>query len=240
MITLSKRMQALADMVSANDVFADIGCDHGFLSIYLVQSQKVKKAIAMDVRPGPLSRAKEHVEKTKLSDAIELRLSDGLEKLSVGEAQSILISGMGGPLMEGILRRGHEVAKKAGELILQPQSEIPQFRRFLVDEGYVFLDEDICIEDGKYYFLMKVVHESMVSDENGYIPTEDVEFAYGGLLLQRQSPLLYEFLLKEKSLWEETKAHLMQQNQNEKILSRLQEISKKLELVNAAIYRIRR
>ena len=77
MITLSKRMQALADMVSANDVFADIGCDHGFLSIYLVQSQKVKKAIAMDVRPGPLSRAKEHVEKTKLSDAIELRLSDG-------------------------------------------------------------------------------------------------------------------------------------------------------------------
>lgn len=240
MITLSKRMQTLADLVSANDVFADIGCDHGFLSIYLVQSKKTKKAIAMDVRPGPLSRAREHVQQAGLQDVIELRLSDGLEKLSEGEAKSILISGMGGPLMEGILRRGEKVAQMADELILQPQSEIPEFRRFLTESGYVFLDENICVEDGKYYFFMKVVHKSKLSGAKGYIPAEDVEFSYGGLLLQRGEPLLYEYLLREKSLWEETKAHLMKQNQNEKIISRLQEISKKLELVNAAIYRMRR
>ena len=186
MVTLSKRMQALADQVSAGAVFADIGTDHGFLPIYLVEQKKVERAIAMDVRPGPLSRAKEHVQEAGLEAKIELRLSDGLEKLSVGEAQTILISGMGGPLMEGILIRGAAVAKEATELILQPQSEIDGFRRFLAREGYVILEEDMCLDEGKYYFLMKVVHQSKPEAREGYVPSTDIEFAYGGLLLQQR------------------------------------------------------
>lgn len=228
-------MQALADLVSECDVFSDVGCDHGFLSIYLIQQKKVKKAIAMDVRSGPLNRAREHVEAAGLTEKIELRLSDGLEKLSVGEAESILIAGMGGPLMEGILSRGEKVAKTARELILQPQSEIPKFRRFLAEEGYGILDEKICLEEGKYYFMMKVAHRSVLLEQKGYVPTKDVEFSYGGLLLQRKEPLLSEFLFKEKSLWEETLSHLEKQPASEKIKSRMEEISKKLELVNEAL-----
>ena len=240
MVTLSKRMQALADQVSAGAVFADIGTDHGFLPIYLVEQKKVERAIAMDVRPGPLSRAKEHVKEAGLEEKIELRLSDGLEKLSVGEAQTILISGMGGPLMEGILTRGAAVAKEATELILQPQSEIDGFRRFLAREGYVILEEDICFDEGKYYFLMKVVHQSKPEAREGYVPSTDVEFAYGGLLLQQRNSLLLDFLLREKALWEDTYTHLKQQIPNEKIVSRMEEISKKLELVNEGIHQIRR
>ena len=240
MVTLSKRMQALADQVSAGAVFADIGTDHGFLPIYLVEQKKVERAIAMDVRPGPLSRAKEHVKEAGLEEKIELRLSDGLEKLSVGEAQTILISGMGGPLMEGILTRGAAVAKEATELILQPQSEIDGFRRFLAREGYVTLEEDMCLDEGKYYFLMKVVHQSKTEAREGYVPSTDVEFAYGGLLLQQRNSLLLDFLLREKALWEDTYTHLKQQTPNEKIVSRMEEISKKLELVNEGIHQIRR
>ena len=240
MVTLSKRMQALADQVSAGAVFADIGTDHGFLPIYLVEQKKVERAIAMDVRPGPLSRAKEHVKEAGLEEKIELRLSDGLEKLSVGEAQTILISGMGGPLMEGILTRGAAVAKEATELILQPQSEIDGFRRFLAREGYVILEEDMCLDEGKYYFLMKVVHQSKPEAREGYVPSTDVEFAYGGLLLQQRNSLLLDFLLREKALWEDTYTHLKQQIPNEKIVSRMEEISKKLELVNEGIHQIRR
>ena len=93
-------MQANADMVSTGGVVADIGCDHGYLSIYLLESGKKDRAIAMDVRPGPLSSAEENIRLAGLSDSIELRLSDGLEKLSIGEADTVVIAGMGGPLME--------------------------------------------------------------------------------------------------------------------------------------------
>lgn len=232
---LSKRMQALADQVSAGTVFSDIGTDHGFLPIYLVSNDIIKNAIAMDVRPGPLSRAKEHVAEAGLNDRIELRLSDGLEKLEMGEADSILISGMGGPLMQRILSDGKQVAHAAKELILQPQSEICEFRHFLTEEGYVFLAEDAVYDEGKYYFLMKVVHATQTSDKNVFVPKEDIEFAYGGLLIQQKNATLLEYLLKEKEIWETNLESLQKQPQGDKISARINEISEKLNLIEKTI-----
>ena len=118
MITLSKRMQANADMVSLGGTVADIGCDHGYLSIYLLESGKKDRAIAMDVRSGPLSSAEDNVKNAGLSDKVRLRLSDGLEKLGLGEADTVVIAGMGGPLMEEILQKGvigHDIARRQVE-----------------------------------------------------------------------------------------------------------------------------
>ncbi len=135
---------------------ADVGCDHGYISIYLVQSGIAASAIAMDVRKGPLSGAKANIEGYGLEKAITTRLSDGLKELSKGEADSLVIAGMGGKLMMRILEDGDPESLGIRLSVLQPQSELSDFRQYLREKGYRILEEKIVFEDGKYYFPMKV------------------------------------------------------------------------------------
>ena len=234
MVTLSKRMQVNADLCSKGGVVADIGCDHGYLSIYLVQSGKKECAIAMDVRPGPLSKAKENVSAYCLEDKITFRLSDGLEKLSPNEADTVIIAGMGGPLMEEILKKGHDVAACCKELILQPQSDILHFRRFLMEEGYLLLEEECVLDEGKYYFPMRVCPRTSEFASKGYNLTSDVEFAYGGHTLQQKNPVLKEYLLKEQRVWRDTLDHLASAD-SDKVDQRKQEIKERLSLIEKAL-----
>ena len=103
-IELSNRLRRIADMVSKGNVVCDVGCDHGFVSIYLIKQGIASFVYAMDVRKGPLDRAKEHIAAYNLEDKIETRLSDGVEKLAVGEAGAMVLAGMGGKLMQKILK----------------------------------------------------------------------------------------------------------------------------------------
>ena len=155
---LSGRMQMLADLVTAGSRVADVGCDHGFLPIYLVRTGKSPKCLAMDVRKGPLSGAEEHIAACGLGEYIETRLSDGLAAYHIGEAETLVCAGMGGRLMERILTEGGEKSRSFAELILQPQSEIPEFRKFLRNAGYRVTGEDAVYEEGKFYFAMKAVY----------------------------------------------------------------------------------
>jgi len=154
---LSGRLMMLADMVSPGNRLVDVGCDHGFLSIYLVRAGICPRALAMDVRKGPLAGAKEHIEESGLGDYIEARLSDGLAAYRPGEADTLVCAGMGGRLMEKILTEGMDKARQMRELILQPQSELREFRAFLRRAGFAVAEEDAVCEDGKYYFAMKAV-----------------------------------------------------------------------------------
>ncbi len=157
-VMLSKRLQMLADMVTPGNRLVDVGCDHGYLSIRLVCAGICPGAIAMDVREGPLAAAKAHIAEARLEDYIEVRLSDGLAECGQGEADTLVCAGMGGRLMERILRDGLEKARSMRELILQPQSELPQFRAFLRENGFAVVDENAVFEEGKYYFAMKAVY----------------------------------------------------------------------------------
>ena len=105
---LSKRLQAVADLVTPGSRLADVGTDHGYVPIWLYEQGIIPSAIAMDLREGPLNRAKENIAVHDLSDGITVRLSDGLEKLLSGEADSIVIAGMGGMLVKKILFPGKE------------------------------------------------------------------------------------------------------------------------------------
>ena len=150
-------MKAVASMVTPGNVLADVGTDHGYVPIALVQRKRIPRAIAMDINKGPLQRACEHIAEFQLDEYIETRLSDGVKKLKVGEVDSILIAGMGGELVIHILTDGMEVCRSAKELILQPQSELEKVRQFLRERKFKIVDEDMVIEDGKYYPMMKVV-----------------------------------------------------------------------------------
>lgn len=202
-VQISRRLQAVAGLVGKGCVLADVGCDHGYIPIYLLQKQQIPRAIATDVKEGPLMRAREHIREWGLEAYIETRLCDGLQGLLPGEVQSVVLAGMGGPLMEKILSQGREVLAGVRELILQPQSEIGHFRRFLEEEGYCIVAEDMVKEDGKYYPMMKAVHGAMHYDA-------PAEYLYGRELLRSRHPVLLEFLKKE------------QENQ-EGILTRLQD-----------------
>ena len=138
-VLLSKRMQMVANMATPGNVLADIGCDHGFVSIYLVENKICPKVIAMDVNEGPLLRAKEHIEERGLAEYIDIRLSDGMEKLALEEAEGVLAAGMGGRLVIRILSDYIEKAKSLKEVILQPQSELHLVREFLTEQGFHIL-----------------------------------------------------------------------------------------------------
>ena len=140
---LSKRMQAVAALVRNTTCLADVGCDHGYVPIYLIQSECIGHAIAMDVNRGPLLRAEEHIREVHLEDYIETRLSDGLTALAPSEADGVVIAGMGGVLTKRILAEHPEVWKKMNNLVLQPQSEIEEVRRYIYAEGFHIEEEDM-------------------------------------------------------------------------------------------------
>ncbi len=156
-IKLSDRLMMSAKMVTEGSVVADIGCDHAHTDIWLVKEGIAKRTIAMDVGEGPLSHASENIRLYGLEAMIETRLSYGLDGLKPGEADSVVIAGMGGTLTTCILNKGKSVLNTVKELILQPQSDIWMVRRFLREHGFIITDEEMCLEDGKFYNSMRAV-----------------------------------------------------------------------------------
>ena len=176
-IHLSKRLTALANMVTDGNRLADIGTDHGYIPIYLCQTGKIPSALAMDIGKGPLQQAQTHIAEHGLSEQIKTRLSDGMAALQFGEADTILIAGMGGGLVMKILSEGAEKLTGKEELILQPQSEIALVREFLRVRNFQILNEDMILEDGKYYPMMKVSQQK-AAEQTKILPQE-VADAFG-------------------------------------------------------------
>lgn len=192
---LSNRLETIAKMVpehTRSGCVADIGTDHGFVPVWLVREKRAARALAMDVRKGPLQRAREHVSQYGLDDQIETRLSDGLEKLMPGEADTVVIAGMGGELMLRILRDGDHVRASVKSWVLSPQSELSAFRHGLEELGLAIRQEIMLEEEGKYYTVMLVEPGQMHYEQ-------EYEYRYGAKLIADRSPVLYEFLKKEKS-----------------------------------------
>ena len=157
-INLSVRMKMIVGLVPDGVTVADIGTDHGYVASYLVKENKYKKAIATDVNEGPIKRAKKNIDALKLSDKIETRLGDGLDVLVDGEADTVVIAGMGGMLICKMLSEAAEKLTKIDNLILQPQSDIEEVRRHVHKLGFKIERESICMEDGKFYIAMRAVH----------------------------------------------------------------------------------
>lgn len=238
-VVLSKRLRMIADMVTPGGVLADVGCDHAFLSVYLVSAGVCPRALAMDVRGGPLAGAGRHIREAGLEDYIEARLSDGLARYEAGEADVLVCAGMGGRLMAGILEDGLEKVKEMRELILQPQSELPLLRAYLRKAGFALTREDAVFEDGKYYFAMKAVPgtagEGNAAAGGGVcMPCPGLCDRFGGLLLAGRHPVLFEYLLWRKGRLESLEASL-QSAGTLKAGRRLEEVVRELEELEDAL-----
>lgn len=232
MMQLSLRLAAIAEMVTEGSRLVDVGCDHGYLPVYLVLQKKIPGAIAMDVRKGPLSRAQEHLEEYGLGKYIETRLSDGLMALKPGEGDTLVIAGMGGPLMEKILTEGEAVLASFQELILQPQSDIPHFRHFLLEKGWNITQEKIILEDGKFYPMMKAVK----SRGEAGAPYTKMEEWFGRQLLEERSPVLRKYLKRELRIRREILEKLTH-TPSPAAEERMKEIEEEKQLICAALER---
>jgi tRNA (adenine22-N1)-methyltransferase len=224
---LSKRLNAVASLVTLGNRVADIGCDHAYTSIYLAENNISPHIIAMDVNQGPIDRAKENIIKYGYEDRIDTRKSNGLEKLKQGEVQTIVIAGMGGGLTIQILTERMEIVQSVKELILQPQSEIHRVRTMLSQYDFVITKEDMLKEDGKYYVMMKAEPNQLVQEYEAYIPTRNEHYYFGKLLLEQQNPVLFEFLLGEKTICESI-IQSLETELTENSLLRQKELAEKL------------
>ena len=194
-VSLSGRMEMLLKLAGAGTTLSDVGCDHGYVTIAAVQRGLFERAIAMDINKGPLEAAKANAKSYGVFEKVEFRLSNGLQKLELNEADTILIAGMGGPLVCDILRAKMDVAKNARKLILSPQSEIPEFRKFVLDNGFDIEDEDIIKDEGKFYFAFRIA-----KSKNAIYPKGDLGIKFGGFLLERKHPVLKEYLEWQKNV----------------------------------------
>ncbi len=226
---LSQRLKAVANSVTCGNRVADVGCDHAYISIYLIEHDIAPQVIAMDVNIGPLERARENITRQCYDNRIHTRLSDGLHEMEPGEADTILIAGMGGALTVRILEEGLKSVRKSKELILQPQSELYLVRRFLHQIGFGIVQEHMLKEEGKYYIIMKAIP---VLEKESY--DREVFYRYGKLLLEQREPIVKEYLIREKRLRLQVIDEI-NHNPTEKALERLKEVQQEMGYIEEGL-----
>ena len=222
---LSKRLETVASMVTNGNRVADVGCDHGFVPILLVESGVAPSAVAADVRPGPLSRAEAHIKEHRLSEKIQTRLSDGLANIRPGEAESLIMAGIGGILMIRLLTDGEETAKSFQELILSPQSELADVRRYLSSNGYFIEYEHMLCDEGKFYFIFHVV---VKQDEREW---SEEEYRYGKDICAEDIETFLLFLEKEERQYEQILEKMKTAPENERAAQRIAKLHDDIDCV---------
>lgn len=151
---LTPRLQCIADHAKGR-VIADIGTDHAYIPIELIEKGIADRVIAGDIKEGPLEIAMQNIKSHGLTDKIETRLGGGLSILGKSETDTIIIAGMGGEMIEKILREDEETAQ-GSSLILQPMNSQYELRKYLLFNNYKILEEDIAVEGIKVYNIMVV------------------------------------------------------------------------------------
>lgn len=182
---LQPRLRCLADLVPQNARLADIGTDHGYIPVYLLQRGRVSCAIAADIGAEPLEHARRTAEEYGLTEQIDFRLCDGLTGIRAEETDCILIAGMGGETIISILEKAPWLTAGGQRLLLQPQSRQELLRTWLTEHGFRILREHLALDKGTIYNVMQV--EAGVRQ-----PLSEAEL-YGGVNLEAD-PLYGEYL----------------------------------------------
>ena len=182
----SQRLLACCDYVNRGDRIADIGCDHGYLSIHLVTDGIAQSAIASDVNELPLQSAVRNAAKYGVSDKIRFFLSDGVRNIP-RDFDTLICAGMGADTMISILEAAPWLRSNRYRMILQCQSKRPQLRRYLYENGWR-INRETLVKEGKFYYpITEVVYDPGHSlTPGGYYITP--------ALLRSGSPLLPDFL----------------------------------------------
>ncbi|MFX4261643.1 tRNA (adenine(22)-N(1))-methyltransferase [Pelotomaculum propionicicum] len=202
---LAKRLAAAAEYVPAGSVAADIGTDHAYLPIYLVEAGICRRVIATELRPGPFRSALRKVDEHKLNHKVDLRLGDGLKAINPSESDVIVLAGMGGNTIREILSASPEVLSTVKMLILQPMADPGDLRSWLAANGWRIYDERLVEENGKIYVIIAAVP--------GCEEVKDsVLLELGPRLAEKKDPLFGRYLEIIKSQYERALAGMRSSN----------------------------
>ena len=196
-LPISKRLLCCASMVQPGSRVADIGTDHGYLGIYLLQSGAARHVIACDLRKDPLENARRNAKLFGVDGEMELRLSDGLEKILPDEVDTVVMAGMGGDLIQKILSQCPWRKREGLQFILQPQSAGNVLRRWLCEDGFEIRREEP-VQDGHFLYTVMDIRQGEPAPL-----TPGTEYASPALLASG-SPLVGNYLARVENALQET------------------------------------
>ncbi len=188
---LQNRLRVIVDCIDNAHTVADIGCDHGYVAKSLIDEGRARRVVACDISEKSLEKATQLIKHAGLEQAVETRRGDGLAPLESGEADVLVIAGVGGLLIEKILARDMEKARRARGLVLSPNNNEAKLRRFLAENGFVVTDEKLALEDRRYYQVICAV------DGDARPETDDFYYYVGRRLIENKDENLDGFLCKE-------------------------------------------
>lgn len=162
---LSERLKTIADLIPYEETMADIGTDHGFLPVYLIETGRSPNAIATDISEGSLQKAIDLAKGKKLDNMLSTRRGDGLDVIGKAEVDNVIIAGMGGILISDILGKDIEKAKSFKRLILQPRSKIGFLRKWLRDHNFTVERETLVKELDKICEIIVAIPYEEFHDE---------------------------------------------------------------------------
>jgi len=189
-LILSPRLKIIADSIQGFDTVADIGSDHAYLPIYLAGNGMVRSAIATDVNSGPVKISKERLKSYGVDARVSVRQGDGLRAIKPGEAEVIVIAGMGGILIRDILEKGTRVAQSARLLILQPMRDSDIVRKWLLENSFHIKDEELVKEQDRIYEVLWAVPAAKAGKAEGFM-------LVGDRIIEKKHPLTAEYIDKK-------------------------------------------
>lgn len=192
-IKLSPRLKAIADCVNGSESMADIGTDHGFLPVYLIENKMIAWAISSDTNKKPLEKSKKIIKEHHFESFIETRLGSGLSVLKSGEVETIVIAGMGGVLIRDLLEGDLDIALKAKKLILQPMNAQIVLRKYLENRGFRIIQEELAQEGERVY-------EIIVAETGQMKIMDPLEYELGYEFMKKKHPLLKNLIERKISL----------------------------------------
>ncbi|AZB43653.1 tRNA (adenine-N(1))-methyltransferase [Bacillus sp. FJAT-42376] len=230
---LSKRLSAVADFIPEGAILADIGSDHAYLPSYAVMNGKIQKAIAGEVVEGPYQSAVKQVEKTGLSNQIDVRKGDGLAVLKPSEATCITIAGMGGGLIAKILEDGKNKLERAERLVLQPNVHANHVRTWLIANGWELIAESILEEDQKIY-------EILVAEKGNPMKpyehkNEAAAILYGPFLMQEKNEVFLKKWTREKAHWTSVISQIEKGKSTEESIKRRQDMEELIKMAEEVL-----
>ena len=152
---INARLKKIGDLVEANSFCLDVGCDHALLDIYLVRQNKNIRAVASDVKEGPVLQAKKNIEQEKLEEVIEVRLGDGLSTYTK-DIDTVIISGIGGRNIISICKNDMKNFKMVSTYILSPNNYQEDVKRFFVKNGYYIANEEF-VKDKRFIYQIIIL-----------------------------------------------------------------------------------
>ena len=206
---ISKRLETVASFVSQGAVLLDVGSDHAYLPIELVEKGHIERAIAGEVVVGPYQSAVKNVENHGLSDKIQVRLANGLAAFDESDQVSVItIAGMGGRLIASILEEGFDKLAHVERLILQPNNREDDLRNWIQDHGFQIIAESILEEAGKFYEILVV--------EAGQMKLSARDTRFGPFLSKEVSPVFVQKWQKEAEKLQFALGQIPEKNQEER------------------------